>query len=151
MTLYYEHGKIDAMLTSRTRYIARATLIPFLHDLTFNLDTVEEVNRVKPELFGAVRACIRMGHKMEMLPPSDLQELKNDIIEATAKTIDERLAIGYARLLWLTLQVHATLCPEHHSDMVTINILKLTYNRLPRKYTLKRLKLRTSSTRRWLL
>ena len=45
---------------------------------------------------------------MEMLPPSVLQELKKDIIEATAKTIDERLAVGYARLLWLTLQVHAT-------------------------------------------
>ena len=69
---------------------------------------MEEVNRVKPQLFGAVRACLRMGHKMQLLPPSDLQQLKNDIIEATAKNIDERLAVGYARLLWLTLQVHYT-------------------------------------------
>ena len=31
--------------------------------------------------------CLRMGHKMEMLPPFDLQELKKEIIEATAKTL----------------------------------------------------------------
>ena len=69
---------VDAMFTSCTSYIAWAALIPLLHDLTFHLDTVEDLHGVKPQLFSAVRTCHRMGHKMEMLPPFDLQELKRD-------------------------------------------------------------------------
>ena len=88
------------------RYLARATLIPFLHDLSFDLDAVEEINTMKPKLFGALHSCLKMGHKLEVLPPSHLHPIKDFIMEATANTIDERLAVGYARLLWLTIQVY---------------------------------------------
>ena len=66
---------------------------------------MEEVNRLKPTLSNALPGILQLGRKLVHLHADKLQELKATALSATADTIDERLAVGYAMLLWVTMKV----------------------------------------------
>ena len=78
------------------------------------------MNAMKPKLFGALHSTIKMGCRVEAFPPSDLHQFKEEVLEATARTIDERLAVGYARLLWLTLEVRNNV-NNNYAKLIYIN------------------------------
>ena len=66
---------------------------------------MEEVNRLKPTLCNALPDILQLGRKLVNLHADKLQGLKATALSATADTIDERLAVGYAMLLWVTIKV----------------------------------------------
>ena len=103
---------------SLLRYISRCLLIPFLNEIEYNLAAVEEVNRLKPTLCNALPALLRLGQKLVCRQAEELQSLKATALKATANTIDERLAVGYAMLLWVTVRVS---CAKHMHGTDFIN------------------------------
>ena len=98
------------------RYISRCLLIPFLNRIHYNLAAVEEVNSLKPTLNNALPAILNLGQRLVCLNPDELQGLKDAALKATADTIDERLAVGYAMLLWVTINVRK-LCTTLHNQV----------------------------------
>ena len=97
------------------------TLIPFVHELTYNLKVVEKVNEMRPSLHRAVQGLLKMGHKLESLPPTKLDDLKTMVMQATGGTVDERLAVGYSRLLWLTKKVSIVVLENRYKRSLTMN------------------------------
>lgn len=75
---------------------------------------MEEVNSLKPTLNNALPAILNLGQRLVCLNPDELQGLKDAALKATADTIDERLAVGYAMLLWVTINVRK-LCTTLHN------------------------------------
>ena len=79
--------------------------MPFTKKLQYNLDAVREVAQLKPQLIAAVGELLKVGYRLQSLDPSDLADTKAAVLAATAGTIDERLSVGYALLLWITQEV----------------------------------------------
>ena len=52
-----------------------------------------------------VKELLAIGHKLIHCNPTDQSALKDFVLEATMHGIEERLAVGYARLLWITIEV----------------------------------------------
>ena len=87
------------------RYINRLTIIPFQNELSYHLENVQNVSNQMEQLPSTVRELLSIGHKIINTQPTDQEELKAFVIDATNNAIGERLAVGYARLLWITIEV----------------------------------------------
>ena len=87
------------------RYINRLTIIPFQNELSYHLENVQNVSNQMEQLPSTVRELLSIGHKIINTQPTDQEELKAFVIDATNNAIEERLAVGYTRLLWITIEV----------------------------------------------
>ena len=90
------------------RYLSRAVLIPFVHEVKFDLEEAKDINEVFQHAHYAFPTFLEMGSHLSTSQSSEVETIRNKIT-TIIPGIDARLALQYALCLSVALQVYSIL------------------------------------------
>ena len=88
------------------RVLCRAKLIPFVHELKYNLLATRAINWAFDDASSALPSLLHLGSKLSDMEPNTLQVIMNKIQDAIP-TLDSRILMEYTLTLASALVVYS--------------------------------------------
>ena len=111
---FFKYTTLDLMFLCLYNYyphrvLCRAKLIPFVHELRYNLLATRVINHAFDDAPSALPSLLHLGSKLSDMEPHALQSIMSKIQEAIP-TLDSRILMKYTLTLASALVVGGTSC-----------------------------------------